>query len=622
MRGEEPRWWLGFSATAWLMIAGVGGEVGRAQTNGISFSSLVYADTNLVLSGNGGQPGSIYYLLSSTNAGAAPATWQRVLTNRFGLNGQFSDTVPVHAGTDQSFFLVMVNTGAAFSAGVFTYHNDNLRTGQNLAETILSPANVNSNTFGKLFGYALDGLTFGSPLYVANVSITGQGMHNAVYVATEHDTVYAFDADGLSNAPLWQVSFINPTAGVTTVPAQDTGETGDIPDEIGITSTPVIDPASGTIYVVAKTKEVSGATTNYVQRLHALDIRDGAERFGGPVVIAASVPGNGEGSQGGMVAFDPLRQNQRSALLLANGVIYLCFASHGDNQPYHGWVLGYDATNLQQVLAYNNTPDGYEGGIWMNGDGPATDASGDIYFVTGNGLFDANGGGRDYGDSYERLSAGGIVMGYFTPHEQADLDSGDIDLGSSGALVLPDQPGPFPHEMIGAGKNGTIYVANRDSMGAYNGTADHVVQSIPGIFTVVVGIEGGNYSAPVYFGENVYFSPVSDHMQAFGLTNGLLSTNPSSATAALYAERGGMMSISGNGTTNGILWALQSQGNASPGTLHAYDAANLARELYNSDQAGTRDTLSPWWKCSAPVVVNGKVFVAGVGQLTVYGLLP
>jgi len=255
--------------------------------------------------------------------------------------------------------------------GTFTHHNDNNRTGQNTAETVLTPSNVTQAQFGKLYSYAVDGYSYASPLYVANVSIPGKGFHNVVYVATEHDSVYAFDADGLTSTPLWKVSFLQ--SGVTTVPCADVGECGDIPNEIGITGTPVIDPGSGTLYVVAKTKESS----SYVQRLHALDITTGAEKFGGPVIIQASVPGIGDGTT--TVNFNALRENQRPGLLLSNGIVYLGFGSHGDNPTYHGWVLAYNATTLQQVLVYNATPDGSEGGIWQSGGGLATDATGNIY---------------------------------------------------------------------------------------------------------------------------------------------------------------------------------------------------------------------------------------------------
>jgi hypothetical protein len=503
--------------------------------------------------------------------------------------------------------------------GTFTYHNDNRRTGQNLNETALTWANVNQAQFGKLFSYPLDGIAYASPLYVANVSISGQGVHNVVYVATEHDSVYAFDADGLIPTPLWKVSFINPPA-ITTVPAADTGECCDIAPEIGITGTPVIDQGTGTLYVVAKTKE----GPNYVQRLHALDITTGAEKFGGPMAIQASVPGMGDGNDGnGHVPFDALRENQRPALLLSNGVVYIGFASHGDNPPYHGWVLGYDAHTLQPVMAYNDTPNGSDGGIWQSGGGLAADSAGNIFFVTGNGTFDANTGGLDYGDTIEKISAGGSGLDYFAPHDQAFLSAGDLDLGSGTALLLPDQAGPHPHLLVTAGKNGTIYLIDRDNMGHFNPNDDsQIVQSLPNIFPNPGGsITLGNFSGSVYFNGFVYFSPVAGTIQAFQLSNGLLSTAPTSQSAATYAFPGGMLAISANGITNGILWAVQRVNATTPGVLHAYKATDLGVELYNSNQAaGSRDTLDIAAKFNIPLVANGKVYVASVSQLTVYGL--
>jgi hypothetical protein len=499
-------------------------------------------------------------------------------------------------------------------AGTFTYHNDNMRTGQNLSETVLTPSNVNQATFGKLFSYQLDGMAFASPLYVPNVTIPGQGVHNVVYVATEHDSLYAFDADGLTSTPLWQKSFINPAAGVTTVPAIDTGEVGDIPNEIGITSTPVIDPATNTIYLVAKTKEVVGGTTTYPQRLHALDITTGAEKFGGPVVIQASVPGTGVGSQGGTLTFDSLRENQRTALLLVNGIIYFGFSSHGDVEPFHGWLLGYNKTTLQRVMVFCSTPNGDDGGIWMSGDGAAADSTGSIYLITGDGLFDADTGGVDYGDSYLRMNPSGTVLDYFAPHNEGTLDEGNLDLGSGGALLIPDQSGPHPHEMLSSGKDGAIYLVDRDNMGHFNPTSDQIVQTIPST--------AHNFSAPTYFNGRVYLAPIGSKIQTYQFTNGLLSTTPTSQSSATYTGRGGTMSISANGNTGGILWALQTGGSTAPGTLHAYDATNLGNELYNSDQAGTRDTLDTWSKFTLPTVADGRVYVSSVGKLTVYGLLP
>src|SRR5262249_44134286 len=381
-------------------------------------------------------------------------------------------------------------------AGMLTNHNDGSRTGANLAETVLKPSNVNTTSFGKLFSYPLDGVSYAEPLYLANVNVPGQGFHNIVYVATEHDSVYAYDADGLGSTPIWKDSFINPAAGVTTVPAADTGECCDIAPEIGITGTPVIDPQTGTLYVVAKTKEVSGGTTSYVQRLHALDIATGAEKFGGPVVISATVTGSGVGSSGNQLPFDPLHENQRPGLLLLNGVVYMGFSSHGDNEPYHGWILGYNAGTLQQTMAYCVTRNGEGAGVWQSGGGLATDSTGSIYFVTGDGTFDANTGGADYGDSFVRLTTNGTVADYFTPHDQSTLNAGNIDLGAGGILLLPDQAGAHTHELVSAGKNGTLYLVDRDNMGHFNANNDsQIVQSLPNIFPNGTP-EPGNFSSP------------------------------------------------------------------------------------------------------------------------------
>jgi hypothetical protein len=508
------------------------------------------------------------------------------------------------------------------STNVLTYHNDSFRTGQDLTETVLTPANVQAVQFGKLFTYAVDGYVYAQPLYVSNVSIPGKGVHNVVFVATEHDSVYAFDADsnlGANAAPLWHDSFINPAAGVTTVSPNDVN-TGDIVPEIGITGTPVIDASSGTLYVVAKTKEVSGGSTNFVQRLYALDITTGAEKFGGPVVIQATLPGTGDGTDGqGHVAFSPLRENQRSGLLLQNGVVYIVWASHGDNGPYHGWVIGYNAQTLQQVAAFDTTPNGGLGGIWMSGAAPAADNTGNIYVSTGNGTFDAQTGGSDYGDSALRLStSGGLSLtDYFTPFNQANLDAADADLGSGGVLLLPDQPGAHPHLMIFTGKEGKIYVVDRDNMGHFHAGIDSIVQVLPGAV-------GGAWSTPAYFNGNVYYSTVGDVLKAFQLANGLLSTSPVSQASVAFGYPGATPSISANGNTNGIVWTLQTDayGSSGPAVLHAYDASNVSRELYNSDQVGARDVLGGAVKFTVPTIANGKVYVGTETGLSVFGLLP
>ena len=514
--------------------------------------------------------------------------------------------------------------------GVFTQHNDNLRTGQNLDEKILNPTNVNMATFGKLFTYPIDGISFASPLYVAGVNVPGNGYHNLVFVATEHDSVYAFDADGLTNNPVWHDSFMNPGAGITTVPSADLA-TQDIPVEIGITGTPVIDPTNGILYVVAKTKEVTVGSTNYVQRLHALNIKTGAEMFGGPAVIQATVPGTAVGSQGGIISFDPLLENQRPALLLNSNVVYVGFASHGDNFIWNGFVLGYNATNLQQMSAFCTTPNNTSpgGGVWMGGGGIAADTNGNLFFSTGNGTFDANTGGKDYGDSVLQITPGGSVLDYFTPYNQLYLSTNDLDLAAAGILLLPDQSGPHPHLLVAAGKSGTIYLVNRDHMGHYSSSGDtNIVQELA---NALPGGGGGigNHIGPVYFNGQVYFSDDNDYIKSYQLTNGLLSTSPTSQSSELYLYPGAPLSVSAKGNSNGILWVVErfgvdagGNGNTARGILRAYDPSNLTNVLYDSNQAGSRDTLDYAAKFSVPLVINGKVFVASQSGLTVYGLLP
>jgi fibronectin type 3 domain-containing protein len=520
--------------------------------------------------------------------------------------------------------------------GAFSRSIDQARTGLNANETVLTTANVNSTRFGKLQTFATDGIADASPLYVSNVVIPGQGAHNIVYVATEHDSVYAFDADARQLPPLWKVSFIDPTNHITTVPSADTGECCDIAPEIGITGTPVIDPTTNTLFVVAKTKEVSGSTTTYVHRLHALDLATGAEKLGGPRVVQASVPGTGGGAVGGQVPFISLTQNQRPALLLNNGVVYIGFAAHGDVLPYHGWVLGYSATTLQQTMAFNTSPNDsgmqtppWHGasGIWQSGDGLASDAAGNIYFVTGNGHFSP--GTSDFGDSVVKINPLGALLDFFAPHDQLELAADDIDFGSGGVLLLPDQTGAHPHLAITAGKNGTIYVLDRDNLGHNNPTNDsQIVQSIPNIFPHG-SYHTGNEKAPLYWNGRLYFSAVEDNLKSFALTNGRVSTSPTSQSAFVANYPGATMALSASGNTTGILWVVQridvdptGAGVRGPGILRAFDANNLGTELYNSTQVTSRDGLDFAAKAAVPIVANGKVFVASVSQLTIYGLLP
>jgi hypothetical protein len=547
---------------------------------------------------------------------------------------QLNTTVSAGVGTHNLTINAWDSTGAVFKAtsiitvsssspppppppgfvGVLTYHNDNFRTGQNLTEVSLTPANVNAAQFGKLFAYSVDGAIYGQPLYVPGLSING-GTHNVVYVATENDSVYAFDADG--GGLLWKRSFINPSAGITIIPQADVGST--IYPGVGITSTPVIDLGSGTIYVVAATKE----NGSYFQRLHALSLTSGSEQSGSPVAIGGSVAGTGSGTSGGSVAFQPEWELQRAALLLDGGRVYIAFASEGDNGPFHGWVFAYDATTLARVGIWNATPNGGGAGIWHAGGGLAADANGNIYGITGNGTFDAASGGYDFGDSFFKLTFGTSLglTDYFTPYNQSTLAANDWDLGSGGPLLLPDQSGPFPHLMIGGGKQGVIYVLNRDSLGHFqSGSNSQIVQSISGALASSFSGDAGMINGtPAYFNGWVYFVCTNDVPKQFTMTNGLLSTSATSKNSHTYPFPGAVPAISANGNSSAIVWTIEK---GSPGALHAYDATNLATELYNSNMNSTRDSTGSTVKFSVPTVANGKVYVGTTSQLIAYGLLP
>jgi hypothetical protein len=521
------------------------------------------------------------------------------------------------------FVVIMRFAGAQSvpSVSVLTNRYDNQRDGLNSSEVTLTTANVNSHSFGKLFADPLDGNEYAQPLYVPGVSVNG-ATHNVVYVATENDSVYAFDAD-TNGPPLWRTSFINPTNGITTVPDGDVSEKNalpgcvDINPQYGITSTPVIDPDSNTIYVVANTDD--NGTQNY--RLHALDITTGQEKFGGPVLIQASVPGSGDDNDGnGNVLFDATQELQRPGLLLANGVVYIAFGSHCDLDPWHGWLLGYTASGLSQVYVYNTTGNGGEGAIWGAGTGPSTDASGDIYFSTGNGTFDSSiTPPVDMGNAFLRLGVRNGVFGmvdYFVPSDQAALDSEDYDLGSGGVMILPDQPTGPTHLLVNAGKNGTIILANRDDLGQYNTTADNVPWEIQSPSSNIL-----NWSTPAYWNGNIYFIMSKDVPRSFTLSNATLTA--ASVGTHTFPFLGGQPVISSNGNTNAILWTLENKGSkvtTGAGMLHAWNALNLTSELYNSDQNGATDVPGLSIKFSVPTVANGKVYVGSQTELDVYGL--
>ncbi len=502
---------------------------------------------------------------------------------------------------------------------VTTERNDTLRTGQNVNETLLTPANVSSGNFQLLFSQNVDGYVYAQPLYVPNVNIPGNGVHNVVYIATENDSVYAFDADsntGGNAKPLWQVSFINPADGITPISDSDINCNGAVYPQVGITSTPVIDLASNTIYVLAETKE----NGSFFHRLHALDITTGEERSGSPVVIAGSVPGTGPGSSGGILTFDTLMQFNRSGLLLTSGGnLFLAWASNCDNAPFHGWVMSFNKATLQQNGIWASTANGDGGGIWMSGSGLATDERGSIYFTTGNGTFDTSGTPVDLGDSIIRmfLSTSGLVVGdYFTPYNELTLGDNDVDVGSGGTLLLPDQPGPYPHELIQVGKEGSIYVVDRDHMGHYTS------QNNSQIIQNLTGQVGGMFSTPTYWNGNVYFGGSQDYLKAFSLTNGVLSSTPTSQSTFKFGYPGPGPIVSASGNTNGIVWVLETDGqNKHNEVLRAYDANNLATELYDTNQNLNRDNPGQYIKYAVPTVANGKVYVGSRTTFDAYGLI-
>ena len=504
------------------------------------------------------------------------------------------------------------------TGNVLTYHNDNLRTGQYLQETVLTPQNVNSTGFGKLFSYPVDGAIYGQPLYVKNLQMGSYGVRNVVYVVTEHNSVYAFDADQKAPGTLWHVSFLDPGSSVTPVPCGDEPEACDfLGTEIGITSTPVIELLSKTLYVCAFTKE----NGNYTYRLHALNLATGSEKFKAPVLIRGLVPGTGDGSDGVNVTFSSYYHLQRSALLLSNGIVYIAFASFGDSRPYHGWLFGYDSHTLRQWAVLNLTPNGDAAAIWEGGNGPASDSAGNIYVVTGNGTFDADVGGQDFGDSFVKLMPGAgslSVVDSFTPFNQADLNARDYDLGAGGPLLLPDQGGSHPHLMLAGGKEGTLYLVDRDNMGRFHaGDNSQIVQSL-------VKIVGQVFNTPAYWQNKVYVAGIADSLKVFTLDKGLLSTAPASHSANTLGYRGATPSISANGSHDGIAWVLDDSPFQSkvPVILVAYDANDVSHKLYDSLQAGTRDTLPVGVAFAVPTVADGKVYVGTLTELAVFGLMP
>jgi hypothetical protein len=562
-------------------------------------------------------------------------------------------------------------------AGVFTGHYDSQRTGQNRQEYALTPETVSAATFGKLFSCPVDGELYAQPLYVANLAIAG-GTHNVVFVATQHNSVYAFDADEMPCRTYWHRSFLKAGSflnlfpgAVTTVPIEDTDNAGrNIDPEVGITGTPVVDRSTNTLYVVAKTKERSSsfeivydklASTRdrrrYVQRLHALSLIDGAEKFNGPAEISNALTAQGNGDRGdrtcpspnGNVPFCPLRQNQRPPLLLINGKVYIAWAAHGDHGTFHGWVIGYDGADLGIApVVFNTTPNGRFGGIWG---GIAADAGGNIFMTTGNGTFDATPPRTNFGNSFIKLSTAGGTLSvddFFTPFNHEEIDGPDWDFGSGGPLVLPDSVGSkaHPHLALSGDKSGQLYLVDRDKMGGHcDGCSSNsnIVQQI--------GLQGidppcvmcGMFTTPAVWEGHLYISAVRDSLKSYEIRDGRISATAVSASDHKIGFPGASPTVSARGATNGIVWVIDASlhgtpqggvwidgkpttawkaGKKGPAVLRAYDALNLAKELWNSSQAANnRDQAGNAVKFSVPTVANGKVYVGTQNELTVYGLL-
>jgi hypothetical protein len=513
---------------------------------------------------------------------------------------------------------VICAAGLSLATDVVTYHNDIFRTGQNLQETILTLSNVNSSSFGKLFTMPVDNVIDAEPLYLSGVTIPGKGTHNVIYTVTENDSVYAFDAD--QGTLLWQVSALG-----TGESPSDTHGCGQISPSIGITSTPVIDRSvgpHGTIYVVAMSKK--GST--YYQRIHALDLTTGKEQGTSPITVSGKYPGTGDGSQGGYVIFDPGQYAERQGLLLLNGVLFTGWTSHCDQRPYTGWVIAYNAKNGAQVGVLDLTPNGNEGAIWQAGAGMASDGS-YIYVLDANGTFDTNLNAQgfpamgDYGNAFVKISTSGgklAVADYFNMYDTVSESDSDTDLGSGGALLLPemkDAQGKPHYLAIGAGKDSNVYVVNRNNLGKFNPNNDSAIyQELDG------ALPGGLWSMPAYFNGNVYFGPEGYNLLQFSFTNAKLSTAPVAKSTASFTYPGSTPSVSANGTQNGIVWAIE---HSDPNdVLHAYNASSVAQEIYNSSQAGNgRDSFGSASHFGTPMIVNGKVYVGTQNGVAVFGLL-
>ncbi len=500
-------------------------------------------------------------------------------------------------------------------SAVLTYHNDDARDGAYMQEVTLTPANVNSTKFGKLFSYSVDGQIYAQPLYLPQMSIAG-GTHDVVYVETQNNSVYAFDATGTQTTPFWLINLGTPVT---------KNDYSGVSPVVGILSTPVIDSTTNTMYVFS---ESSGGDGPF--HLHALDVATGAEKFGGPVLVTGTVPGTGGESSGGNITLGTdCYQRMGLALNPVTNAIYIPFGSCS-----HGWVLAYEKTSLAQIAIFNDTPDGDGGGLWASGGAPAIDdTTGDLYLMSGVDELSAGVGDpvtNGYNDSFLRLDPTNLsVLDYFTPDDNFTLAANDVDLGAGSNILVPNNTSSTPHETIGGGKDGNIFVVNRDNMGGYNPPPEDTNKVIQ---TVQTGTQQYNniFSTPVYWNGSIYYHCNQDVLRAFSwnANTGLLSTTPTSKATPVYGMHGATPSLSSNGAANGIVWDIDNSAYVDTGTgsgpsiLHAYDATNVATELYNSSQAGSRDTAGAALKFTVPTIAGGRVFVPTSTELDVYGLLP
>jgi outer membrane protein assembly factor BamB len=595
-----------------LVSGGVGQQTAISATGVNGFNASV----NITLSG---LPAGVSYTPASLSL--APATPLQITLSAAASAPAGTANVSVQgaSGTLTASTQLSVTVSAPVTShDVTTYHDDVARTGQNLNETVLTLTNVNVNTFGEINFLPADGKVDAEPLYLQNLVIGGQ-THNVLYVGSEHDSVYAFDAD--TGTQLWTVSLLE--TGETT---SDDHGCSQITPEIGITATPVIDRsqgAHGSIFVVGMSEDSSG---NYHQRLHALDLTTGAELAGSPTEVQASYPGNGAASSNGVVPFNPGSYAERAGLLLLNGSIYIAWTSHCDQNPYTGWLMAYNEQTLQQTAVLNLTPNGSEGAIWMSGAGLAADPNGYIYFLDANGTFDttldANGFPiqQDFGNAFLKVSAAGgtlAVSDYFALDNTAAESADDVDLGSGGALILPDAMdanGQVHQLAVGAGKDTNMYVVDRNNMGKFSANTNGAIyQELPG------ALPGGVFAMPAYFNNAVYYGAVGDPIQEFPIVNAMLAATPTASTGNIFVSPGATPGISANGASNGIVWAVE---NTSPAILYAYNAATL-QELYDSTQAPVgRDSFGAGNKFITPLIANGKVYVGTQNGVAVFGLLP